>query len=198
LNDAKSCYDQIPLLAAALCLCHFSGSQSMVDSMITTLHKMEHHIWTTFGDSTLWASRATWQIPVAGIGQGNGAGPHIWAAMSSPLLDIMQADRFYAHMITSISHMEKRLVGFAFADDTDLVVHGPQVSSNNLHQTMQRSVDHWEGLLCATRGALVPTKCFWYGIDFQWKNNTWQYLTKQDHPRDITIQDDTQCQVQIP
>jgi len=43
-NDAKSCYDRIILLAAALCLCRVGGTQPMVASMIMTLHKMEHHI----------------------------------------------------------------------------------------------------------------------------------------------------------
>jgi len=54
-NDAKSCYNCITLLAAALCLCHFGGSLPMVSSMITTLHEMEHHIRTKFGDSALSA-----------------------------------------------------------------------------------------------------------------------------------------------
>jgi len=58
-----------------------------------------------------------------------------------------------------------------FINDADLVVHGPEVSTNNLPQTMQRLVDCWGGLLHATRGALVPTKCFlvwnWLPIEEQ-------------------------------
>jgi len=108
-----------------------------------------------------------------------------------------ESRQVYTHMITSISHM-KKLVRFAFVDNMDLVVHGPQVSSNNVHQMMQRFVNHWEGLLHATGGTLVPTKCFWYGIDFHWKNNTWQYLMKHDKPGEITIKDKTQWHVPIP
>jgi len=88
-NNAQSCYDRITLLATTLCLMQFGGSQSMVHSMITTLYKMQHHIQTTFGDSTRSASCTTWQTPIARIGQGNGVGPHIWAVVSSPLLDLM-------------------------------------------------------------------------------------------------------------
>jgi len=76
-NDAKSCYNHITLLAVMLCLCCLGGSLPMVQSMITTLYKMEHHIHTTFGDSTISASRVTWQAPMTGIRQGNGTGPHI-------------------------------------------------------------------------------------------------------------------------
>jgi len=127
-NDAKSCYDWITLLATALCLCQCGGSQPMISSMITTLHEMQHHIWTTFGDSAAHASRETWKSPIAGIGQGNRAGPHIWAVVSSPMLGLMCQARFYANLMAAISLKENHLVGFAFVDDTDLCVYGPQVN----------------------------------------------------------------------
>jgi len=63
---------------------------------------------------------------------------------------------------------------------------------------MQCSVDHWEGLLRATGGALVPTKCFWYLIDFQFNNNKWNYVNKSQLPGEITINDDRQNWVAIP
>jgi len=82
-NDAKSCYNRITLLAVALCLCWLGCPQPAAMSMITTIHKMEHHIRTTYGDSVMSASCKSWKAPIAGIGQGNGAGPHIWATVSS-------------------------------------------------------------------------------------------------------------------
>ncbi len=106
-NDAKSCYDWITLLAATLCLCRLGCPFSAVDSMITTIHEMNHHVHTTYGDSNTSASRSSWQAPIDGIGQGNGAGPHIWATVSSPMFDIMRLDGFYAHVVTSISRMTK-------------------------------------------------------------------------------------------
>jgi len=115
-----------------------------------------------------YASRQMWGTPIAGIGQGNGAGPHIWAAVSSPMFDIMRSDGFYAHVISSISGQQKQLAGFAFVNDTDLCICGPHINSQNVAHAMQQLVDNWEGLLHTTGGALVPTKCFWYHIDFQW------------------------------
>jgi len=38
---------------------------------------------------------------------------------------------------------------------------------------MQNSMDNWEGLLHATGSALIPTKCFWYLINFPFVNNMW-------------------------
>jgi len=51
-NDAKSCYNCIVLLVAALCLCHLGASQQSVFSMLSTIHQMEHHIRTTYGSSS--------------------------------------------------------------------------------------------------------------------------------------------------
>jgi len=48
-----------------------------------------------YGDSHHFASRSTWTQPVASIRQGNGAGPAIWAAVSSPLFEIMKEDGFW-------------------------------------------------------------------------------------------------------
>jgi len=88
----------------------------------------------------------TWQAPIAGIGLGNSAGLHICVAVSSPLIEIMCTDSFYAHMMMSISLQEKKMVGFAFVDDTDLCIYGPQVVSDTITTRMQGLVDHWEGL----------------------------------------------------
>ena len=197
-NDAKSCYDRITLLAAVLCLCRLGCPQPAVQSMITTIHEMNHHIRTTFGDSALSANRQTWQAPIAGIGQGNGAGPQIWAAVSSPMFDIMRSEGFYAHVIAAISGRSQKLVGFAFVDDTDLCVYGPHITPLNVTSAMQSSVNQWQGLLRATGGALVPSKCFWYLIDFQWANNCWSYKTSLQHPGELTINDDLLHRVRIP
>ena len=101
----------------------------------------------TFGDSTISATRQVWRAPIAGIGQGNSAGPQIWAAVSLPMFDIMRSEGFYAHVISAISGQSQKLVGFAFVDDTDLCVHGPHITVQNVTSAMQHSVNQWQGLL---------------------------------------------------
>jgi len=63
---------------------------------------------------------------------------------------------------------------------------------------MQKLVDKWEGLLRATGGALVPTKCFWYLLDFRYTNNKWIYVTKSQHPGELAINDENNHWVTIP
>jgi len=73
-NNVKSCYDWITLLAATLCLCCLGGPLPMISSMIITIHEMEHHIWTKFGDSSISASKHTWKEAI-GHWSGEWGGP---------------------------------------------------------------------------------------------------------------------------
>jgi len=80
-NDAKSCYDWIVLIVAALCLCCLGADKAAIQSMIGTLHGMQHHMRSTYGDSKTLQGWHEWGTPIMGISQGNGASPQIcWNA----------------------------------------------------------------------------------------------------------------------
>jgi hypothetical protein len=81
----------------------------MADCMFSMLQQAVHQV------------RTSWLIPMYGIGQGNGAGPAIWAVVSTPILDILRSMGFGFSYITPISNQFIRFVGFAFVDDTDLL-----------------------------------------------------------------------------
>jgi len=77
-----------------------------------------------------------WSEPVAGIGQGNGMGLQIWAIMvSTPLFEILMLDGFVTTVICSMSLQQQELCGFAFINDTDLIVTDP---SNNDQQVTHK------------------------------------------------------------
>jgi len=105
-NNVKSCYEQITLLVAVLSLCWLGTPLPTAQSMMKALHRMNHHIRMMYGDSQQSASRKTWNKPIAGISQGNGTGPSIWAAVSSPMFNIMCQHGFFALMRGAISHKE--------------------------------------------------------------------------------------------
>jgi len=167
-NDAKSCYDRIVLIVAALCLCRLGAPKTAIQSMVSTIHGMQHHVRSTYGDSNVSQGRAQWTELIAGIGQGNGAGPHIWAAVSTPLFQILTQEGFLAHIICAISHRRSSLAGFGFVDDVDLCITDPSGDSGRVVEQMQHSITRWAGLLRATGGTLVPEKCFWYFIHNIW------------------------------
>jgi len=112
-NDTKSCIDQIVLIIAALCLCCLGASKLAVQSMLSTLDGMEYHLCSTFGDSTISQSRKDWQAQIAGIGQGNGASPPIWAAVSMPLFHALTMEGLIvATFICALSGHHHNLAGF--------------------------------------------------------------------------------------
>jgi len=109
------------LIIAALCLCQLRAPQNAVKSMIQTLAHLNQHVRTAFGDLAQAQGYDMWQAEVAGIGQGNGAGLYIWAAISMLLFDITRQEGFVASFICALLQQHKALAGLAFVDDTDLM-----------------------------------------------------------------------------
>ena len=85
-----------------------------------------------------------------------------------------------------------RFVCYAFVDDTDLfqAADTPETEWTVVKDKMQEQIDHWEGGLRATGGALREDKSFWYLIDYEWKKGKWVYKTIDDTPGDITVRVD--------
>jgi hypothetical protein len=154
-NDAKSCYDQIvhsityilmqqQNVPAAACICVF-----------TTLQNLHHTVRTIYGDSKSGYGVTLWAVPYSGIGQVNGAGPTIWAVVSTPVLKMMKDEGFTFMYKTSIEGKQLHFVGYSFVDDTDIIQSGqPGETFQVLVMCMQAAMDTWEGGLQATGGAL--------------------------------------------
>jgi hypothetical protein len=136
--------------------------------MFATLQDLEHNIRTAYGDSSITYGGNLWVAPLQGIGQGNGAGPPLWAIVSSPLFEMLCTAGFGIFFQTSISGKKVSYVGFPFVDNTNQVQTGrfPGEDCDSIAEQMQLTVDEWEGGLRATGGALDPKKSHWYLIDF--------------------------------
>ena len=75
-----------------------------------------------------------------------------------------------------LTNEELRCMGFIFVDDTDLIVIAKE--SENIEDVkvrQQQGTLCWEKTLEITGGALKPSKCYWYLIDFQWQKGEWEY-----------------------
>jgi len=79
--------------------------------MFSTIQQLQHFIQTIHGDSEISFSSGTSAHPIQGVGQGNGAGPQIWAVVSSPIFDMVRLHRLGATFLSSVSHMETQLWG---------------------------------------------------------------------------------------
>ena len=54
---------------------------------------------------------------------------------------------------------------------------------------MQKAVDMWEASIKTTGGAIRPNKCYWYVVDFKWKDSEWDYMTSSDLPATLMVKD---------
>jgi len=198
-NDAKSCYDRIVHSIASLCMRRVGMPEEPIVCMFTTIQNLKHHIRTAYGDSELYFGGELWTIPVQGVGQGNGAGPQIWAVVSTPVLNMLRAEGHGAFFKAAISGDDISFVGYAFVDDTDLVSTSKTLSptGKEVSELLQESVDDWEGGIRVTGGAIVPEKSHWYLIDFKWTQDSWKYKTEKEAPAELFVRDTTGQRIKL-
>jgi len=166
--------------------------------MVSTIHGMQHHVRLTYGDSNIsQEEQAQWMDPITGIGQGNGVGPHIWVAVSTPLFQILMKEGFLAQIICAISAHRSTMAGFGFVDDVDLCIMDINGDGEQVVKQMQDSINMWAGLLHATGGALVPEKCFWHYIHNTWSQGKWQY-SKNPATQGMYVPDKNNQPIKIP
>jgi hypothetical protein len=192
-NDAKQCYDRILHAIANICLQRVGVCPKTCFVMLGTLQQMQHHIKTAYGVST--ESYGCVQIPLQGVLQGNGAGPAIWMLISIPLINMLRTQGFGFKSTNILSGEEYQFACYTYVDDTDLIHIGDShTTPQNVFDGMQNMLNHWEGGLRATGGALVPEKSYWYGIDFRWDptNYTWHYKTMEELPGTLRLKNHKQ------
>jgi hypothetical protein len=135
--------------------------------MLGTLQQMQHYIKTAYGTSE--CSYVCVQIPLQGVLQENGAGPAIWMLMSIPIINMLRTQGFGFQSSNLLTEANYYFTCFTYVDDTDLVHTGkPNTTEPQLLREMKQVLNHWDGGLNATGGALVPYKSYWYGIAFKW------------------------------
>ena len=75
-----------------------------------------------------------------------------------------------------------RFVCFSYVDDTDLIVTDDDNNTPGIQllPQAQRSIDHWNGGLNATGGALNADKGYWWLIDWVREKGNWRIRTSDD------------------
>ena len=161
-NDAKSCFDRIVHWIAKICLLRFGLPRAPLKCLMTTMEKAVHCLRTGFGDSERTFG-SPFEIPFQGSGQGNGAGPAMWVAISSVLMAMMLHAGFGLTATSALSCFLVVVTCFAFVDNTDVIHAASDVDTPALRilPWIQACVDTWAGGVSATGGAIRPDKSFW-------------------------------------
>jgi hypothetical protein len=150
-NDAKSCYDRIVHATTSIMMQHQNVPVSECLCILSTLQNLNHTVRTIYGDSKSGYGETLWEVPYSCVGQGNGAGPVIWAVVSTPMLKMMKDEGFGFMYKTIIEGKELHFVGYSFIDDTDIIQSGqPGEPFQVLAIRMQSDMDTREGGLWAT------------------------------------------------
>ena len=194
-NDARQCYDRIVHSVANICMQRMGAPPEVPKLLLGTIAELQRYIRTAFGDSTN-AYGAVRFPPLQGICQGNGAGPAIWLIVSAPVIEMLKKEGYGLHLESAISKEYFHFLCYTFVDDTDLVdSRGMWASDEEITESMQEALDHWEGGIRATGGALVPSKSYWYLIRQEWmkKNRKWgwYYRSEEEAPGELTLRDHT-------
>jgi Reverse transcriptase (RNA-dependent DNA polymerase) len=191
MSDLKSCYDRIVHSIASLAMQRIGTPIPPIFHMFNTIQNLKHFVRTAYGDSKRSFGGHLWAVPCQGVGQGNGAGPQIWALVSTPVLNYLREVGVGVTFATSITAENIRFVGYAFVDDTDLcqMALTEEMTAEEVAMAMQVGMEAWEGAMRATGAAVVPAKSHWYLIDFKWKDGRWSYATTLDRPNSLTVKD---------
>lgn len=191
--DAESCYDRIAPPIAALAMKRQGAPDSFTGMLFNTLDKMKHYIRTAYGESVQCYYRQ--EEKFHGILQGNGAGPAIWAMVSSPILDYLRAQHLGVTIRRPSSGEIIKVPAFAFVDDTDLVQE--ILERNQIAELPAQALKAWELGLRVTGGALVPGKCNWYAMVHKWTGDHWLLEKTIDTPGSIYLQHESGEDVEI-
>ena len=196
-NDAKSCYDRILHFAAYVSLRRAGLTRQATTSMLTPIKHLLHRIRTAYGDSKETYGGDNWDRDPSGICQGNGAGPAIWALVSSPLLKIVREAGFGAKLHGAIGTTYIHLAGFAFVDDADTFQTGEHSEHiDEIVHKAQAQLTLWEQAIKATGGGIEGSKSDFAVIDFEWTEGQWQYKQKnREHRLSVPAPDGTRTQL---
>ena len=89
--NLKSCYDRISHTPAIMAMHRIGVPIEPASSMFQTIQLAQHSTRTAYGDSSMtYGGQEDFNAPVMGVGQGNGCGPQVWAAVSSAMFEVMK------------------------------------------------------------------------------------------------------------
>ncbi len=177
-NDAKSCYDRILSLLAAMASRRVGMPLIPCQLFTRSLEGMKYYTKVGRGLCESWYKHNE-AYPIYGTGQGSCASPVVWTLISVVLINALQ--HLHQGMIFQTPDgktVTKRPID-GFVDDTTI---GTNMAGE--HQTCLQEAQElartWEHLLFLSGGTLAREKCFYYHINWQWHEGRATMVNPED------------------
>jgi hypothetical protein len=123
-----------------------------------------------------------------GLCQGNGAAPACCLMLSSLMMSAYKKGGHGYTLISPISGIPIEFLGEIFVYDIDLFTMLPDIfNTAEVLPIAQANLDKWARLLMATGGALNPSKCYWYMVNYRCQNGQWEYGNTIQHRLTIPL-----------
>jgi len=185
-NDAVKCYDYMIHNTTSLSIQAAGIPHQPITAMFTVLQNGKSK--QSYGGQKRQLKN---ELPLMGVGQGNGAGPAAYAFLSAILIKVLVSLGYGVVFTMALSLITFNTVCSMFLDDCDLWQSATDVNEigEDVVGKMQEAVATWEGCLAASGGVLSPQKSFWYLIDYRWTGDQWVYRTKEEMTATIQMHD---------
>ena len=153
----------------------------IIKLMVHIFHSMHHHLRMGFGNSAKFYISDP-DKPLQGILRGNGTSPAVWAAVSTPIINILHCLNAGFKGVTPIMQQPIHIVSFSFVDDTTLLEAMIGKAGLDPVTPVQHNSDLWDEAMDATGGFILARKSFAQFVDqlSQSKNNWVIKRNKQD------------------
>jgi hypothetical protein len=118
--DFANCYDAVAHPIVSIALQSFKVPKVMVAMMLSVLQTMKWYLKTAFGQSAT-AFCETLDDPLMGFGQGNGASPPGFLAVSTLLIEVYRRQGHGAHFTPGLARNAYIIAVVIYVDDLDLL-----------------------------------------------------------------------------
>jgi hypothetical protein len=186
-SDEAYCYDRMNhIIMSLVWLVLTNGNISAIVAAMVCLQTMKMFHRTGFGKLKTFFGGTFYFLFMMGLGQGNRAAPPSWIQLSAVLVNVFKQLTLGALIQDPITAKVIHSMDALFVDDTDLYTWREDILDQGESWCQaQLELENWSCLLNATRGALKPEKCFWYLLDYVFKDGEWTYAEMV--PREMLI-----------
>jgi len=184
--DFGDCYDRAAHPPTSIALQSWGIPKSAIRVLLTSMATMQYVLKTGFGESTD-SYGGTSSSPNSGLGQGSGASPPAFLALSSLIVNAYRRMGHGARIRSSYLSWLFILAAVMYVDDTDLL-HWPSSPYNypeELVAHIQQAATDYTNLAQASGGILKDSKCSIYFLDYKFVQGRARLKSLGDLPEPV-------------